>query len=265
MPPGVSLRGEVEGVEDGCWCWGEGVFGQVVVAGDGDVDLLVRVRAGRRMPRTLNEPEVAGLIAACERRRDRLLLEGHHATRAHLDRVRVSGTDVVVPGDDRRRSPAPLRYQRHRYSAAQVRVKASGMRARCRHGQASSQLNRSYRPVPRPSPPRPARTSGPQRWPRKGRPDRNPGEPEQYGPGRQVGTGDRESQYAFIDAEKARGASPEAGDSISESTFSVDTSTIRSPSGDRITYGPLNHWEIVALSIASPRAGSSTETLMVCT
>jgi len=35
---------------------------------------VVRVRAGRRMPRTLSELEVAALVAACERGRDRLLL-----------------------------------------------------------------------------------------------------------------------------------------------------------------------------------------------
>ncbi|MDQ3358994.1 MAG: site-specific integrase [Actinomycetota bacterium] len=35
---------------------------------------VVRVRAGRRTPRTLSEGEVAALVAACERGRDRLLL-----------------------------------------------------------------------------------------------------------------------------------------------------------------------------------------------
>ena len=36
---------------------------------------VVRVRAGRRTPRTLSEHEVATLIGSCQRRRDRLLLE----------------------------------------------------------------------------------------------------------------------------------------------------------------------------------------------
>ncbi len=36
---------------------------------------VVRVRAGRRTPRTLGEAEVAALIGSCTRRRDRLLLE----------------------------------------------------------------------------------------------------------------------------------------------------------------------------------------------
>ncbi len=36
---------------------------------------VVRVRAGRRTPRTLSAAEVAALIGACTRRRDRLLLE----------------------------------------------------------------------------------------------------------------------------------------------------------------------------------------------
>lgn len=41
---------------------------------------VVRVRAGRRTPRTLNEHEVATLIASCQRRRDRLLLQVLAAT-----------------------------------------------------------------------------------------------------------------------------------------------------------------------------------------
>lgn len=41
---------------------------------------VVRVRAGRRTPRTLSEAEVATLIGSCQRRRDRLLLEVLAAT-----------------------------------------------------------------------------------------------------------------------------------------------------------------------------------------
>ena len=36
---------------------------------------VVRIRAGRRTPRTLSEAEVSALLGSCERRRDRLLLE----------------------------------------------------------------------------------------------------------------------------------------------------------------------------------------------
>lgn len=36
---------------------------------------VVRVRAGRRTPRTLSEAEVAALLGSCQRRRDRLLFE----------------------------------------------------------------------------------------------------------------------------------------------------------------------------------------------
>jgi hypothetical protein len=39
---GTSLRVEVEGVDDGFRCWGEGVFGEVLVTGDANADLLQR-------------------------------------------------------------------------------------------------------------------------------------------------------------------------------------------------------------------------------